>query len=333
MGNLGGLFFCATDWIGMATEDLPTVATIIADLSNFPKLADRAQQAFLNFMFLGRAMIHPDGFCTNAAFQDPNGDCLIDTSTQQLYYDGNSQGGIMGGALVAVGHDIRRGVLGVPGMNYSTLLNRSVDWEGLYAIPFYTAYPDKIDQQIAFNLMQMLWDRAEANGYAHHMTDDRYDDPANDSFPHATGPKQILLHLAFGDHQVANLAAEVEARTIGARIIGTSLDADQHWSQDRFFGLEVIDPADLDPAGAGAPGSAIVYWHNGNNTPPDQNVPPKEDCGDPHEAPRRDPNAIEQKRRFFHEGRIFDTCGGLQCDTHYTDGSGYVKCVAGQPVP
>ena len=48
--------------------------------------------------------------------------------TQRLFYDGNSQGGIIGGALIAVEPDLDRGVLGVPGMNYSTLLTRSTDF-------------------------------------------------------------------------------------------------------------------------------------------------------------------------------------------------------------
>jgi hypothetical protein len=88
-------------------------------------------------------------------------------------YDGNSQGAIMGGAFMALSPDAPRGVLGVPGMNYSTLLNRGVDWK---ASPLsqllYGFYPDKRTQQLLFALMQMLWDRAEANGYAYHMTSD-----------------------------------------------------------------------------------------------------------------------------------------------------------------
>ena len=38
-----------------------TSRTILGDLSNFPTLPDRAQQGFLNFMYLGRLMIHPHG--------------------------------------------------------------------------------------------------------------------------------------------------------------------------------------------------------------------------------------------------------------------------------
>ena len=35
----------------------------------------------------------------------------------------------MGGALTAVAPDFNRAALGVPGMNYSTLLQRSVDFD------------------------------------------------------------------------------------------------------------------------------------------------------------------------------------------------------------
>ena len=55
--------------------------------------------------------------------------------------------------------------------------------------------------------MQQLWDRGEANGYAQHMT--------SDPLPN-TPPHEVLLHPALGDHQVAQVTAEVEARTIGA---------------------------------------------------------------------------------------------------------------------
>ena len=34
------------------------------------------------------------------------------------------------------------------------------------------AYPDPIDQQFDFSLIQMLWDRGEGAGYAQHLTDD-----------------------------------------------------------------------------------------------------------------------------------------------------------------
>src|SRR5207302_8141397 len=61
MGNEHDFVLCATDWIGMATEDVPNAATILVDLSNFPTLTDRLQQSMLNQLFLARLMIHPAG--------------------------------------------------------------------------------------------------------------------------------------------------------------------------------------------------------------------------------------------------------------------------------
>ena len=304
----GPFYSCAADWWGMSTPDLPTVAAILADFSNFPSLPDRAQQGFLNFMFLGRAAVHPDGFAANDAFKD-NGVSLVKTADENdtpLYYDGNSQGGIMGGSLIAVSPDIKRGILGVLGMNYSTLLNRSVDWEGEltlepnpdveenippYSVPFYTAYQDPLERQIVFGLMQMLWDRGETNGYAHHMTDDPL---AN------TPPHEVMLQAAYSDHQVANVSAEVEARTIGAPLMVPSLAPGRHWE---------MEPYSVGMATYPYKGSALIYWDSGNATPPNGNIPPDQN-GDPHGHPRSEPAASWQEAHFLLTGEMYDVCGG-----------------------
>ena len=211
MANEHHFIFCAVDWAGFANEDISNVVSAIGELSKFNTVADRMQQGFLNQLLLGRAMIHPQGFSSNAAFQK-NGQSVIDTS--RLYFDGNSQGAIMGGGLTAVAPDFERAVLGVPGMNYSTLLQRSVDFD-LYAALLNPAYPTEIDDQLLFATIQLLWDRGEANGYAHHMTDR----------PLPNTPKHnVLLHVGFGDHQVSDTTAEVEARTIGAFGVRPVLD-------------------------------------------------------------------------------------------------------------
>src|SRR5204862_6538697 len=154
--------------------DVPNVVTILHDLSGFPTLTDRVQQGMLDFMYLGRAMIHPQGLATNAAFKNAAGQSILD-GTHRLFYDGNSQGGIIGGSLIAVEPDLDRGVIGVPGMNYSTLLTRSTDFgtgkapdptnPGLpeYAYPLYQSYRNEIERPLIFSLIQTLWDRAEAD--------------------------------------------------------------------------------------------------------------------------------------------------------------------------
>ncbi len=298
-----GLINCGVDWLGMATEDLSNVGMILTDASNMPSLADRAQQGFLGFLFVGRAMIHPDGFSSDARFQDVDGAPLFDTS--ELVYDGNSQGAIMGGALTAIAPDFTKAVLGVPGMNYSTLLNRSVDWEGEFLDPtdpdlpaysqfMYQSYPDKQEQQLVFSLIQMLWDRAESNGYAHHMTDDPYPN---------TPAHQVILHVAFGDFQVANIAAEVEARTIGARAIHSALAPGRPWARDPWFGMEDFIDGQWS-------GSALVYMDSGNLVPPVGNVPPAHVGSDPHGHPRNDVMGGIQKHLFYETGIVFDTRDG-----------------------
>jgi hypothetical protein len=289
---------CAVDWWGMSFSDLPNVATVLADIGRFPSVADRSQQGFLNFMFLGRALSHPDGFASNPAFQDGHGRALI--ATGELFYDGNSQGSILGGALTALEPDLRRSVLGVAGMGFSTLLNRSVDWEDRYAAVYQAAYPSEVGRQLGFALLQMLWDRGETAGYAQQMTDR--------PLPH-TPTHDVMLQIAFGDHQVANVTAEVEARTIGAKLKWPPLAPHQHWAVDPAFGFTTVagDRAEV--------GSVLVYWYAagiGDATPPDANRPDRAGK-DPHEVPRRYGPATDQVARFLLTDDLIDVCGGGPC--------------------
>jgi hypothetical protein len=146
------------------------------------------------------------GFVMSPAFQDRSGKPLIRPSSGLVYY-GNSEGGIMGGAFTALSTEVHRSVLGVPGMDYAVLLPRSADFAPFQGLLDRT-YPDKAVQQLGFDVMQMLWDRADADGYAEKMMS---------GLP-ATPPHHVLLEEAFGDHQVANVATETEARTIRARL-------------------------------------------------------------------------------------------------------------------
>ena len=61
--------FCATDWAGMASEDVTNAIAILEDISKFPSLADRLQQGILNTLYLGRLLAHPQGFAASADFQ------------------------------------------------------------------------------------------------------------------------------------------------------------------------------------------------------------------------------------------------------------------------
>jgi hypothetical protein len=306
MANEHNFVFCATDWIGMSTPDLPNIATILGDLSNFPTLPDRAQQGFLNFMYLGRLMLHPNGFSADPAFRFDKGSGPQPVINRvRLFYDGNSQGGIMGGSLTALAPDFKRAVLGVPAMNYSTLLRRSVDFDA-YAQVLYANYPNELERPLILSLIQNLWDRGEANGYAHHMT--------HDPLPN-TPPHVVMLHEAFGDHQVANVATEVEARTIGAYIHTPAMDPGRHSDVNPFYGIPAIPSY---PFG----GSAFVVWDSGQPTPPANNTPPRTGS-DPHSHPRNDAAARLQKSEFLKRGgTVIDVCNAGPCYANGYTGTG-----------
>ncbi|MGI8493262.1 MAG: hypothetical protein ACR2KC_07105 [Acidimicrobiales bacterium] len=321
-----GMLYCATDWIGMASADVPNAAAALTDLSRFPWLADRVQQGELDFLYLARLLVHPSGFSSNPAFRWSDGRSFIDTSG--VYYDGNSQGGIYGGTVCAVSIDVRRCALGVPGMDYSILLPRSSDYVASqpltparvlsavaaggptsaigYSDIFDTAYPQQSQRMLILDLIQTLWDRADPNGYATHMTGGLPGTPTH----------QVLLQVAYGDHQVANIAAEDEARTIGAAGVYPPLVARRYGSyHDVFWGI---------PAAPGFPyaGSAITLFdsgpamnktpqgHLGTDPPPVADVPNRSG-EDPHEAPRTALCGQDQKAAFLApQGAVTAPCGG-----------------------
>ena len=174
---------------------------------------------------------------------------MIDT--RRLYFDGNSQGGIMGGALTALAPDFQRAVLGVPGMNYSTLLQRSVDFDAFAPI-IYAGYPREIERQLWIAQIQLLWDRGETNGYAQHIT--------SRPLPNTPAHK-VLMQVAFGDHQVADFTTSIMARTFGARIRRPVLDPGRSPLSDPFWGIEPIRsfPYPAPPWSGGTP-ARCVRW-------------------------------------------------------------------------
>ena len=321
VAHQGGGVWCGANWDGFSTGDIGTIFASLKDMSNFEKAVDRMQQGFVNFMMLQRAMIHPQGFAALAAFKlDDDGNPgtpevpvidVTDPENTRGQYMGISQGGIMGGSLMALSPDSDYGVLGVPGMNYSTLLQRSVDSDQYFksAIGLYSNYTDLAERPVLLGLMQLLWDRGEANGYANSMTSDPLDN---------TPPHSVLMRVAFGDHQVSNYTAEVEARTIGASVYSPALNAGRHWDSDPFLGISQQTTFPFDG------GSMMVYYDSGPTTftgsegqgigtPPLQNVPPREEWGfggDPHEHPRRSPDGIDHAVTFLEDGTI-NSCAAI----------------------
>src|SRR5207248_4203175 len=161
-------------------------------------------------------------------------------------------------------------------MNYSVLLPRSVDFDQ-FAELLYPAYPDEESRPLIFDIIQLLWDRGEPDGYAERMTSN----PLPDTPAH-----QVLMDVAFGDHQVTDYQADVEARTIGARAHRPVLYNGRWPSGLPLWNVPAIEPYPYK-------GSAIYYWDGGpiresmpgsgqfvgTEPPPFENLPNRTEIG------------------------------------------------------
>src|ERR1700749_774343 len=115
-----------------------------------------------------------------------------------------------------------------------------------------------------------------------------------------TPSHQVLMQIAYGDHQVSMYAGAIEARTVGASAYQPALDLTTNRSRDRklFRGLPAIKAFPFT-------GSAIEIWDSGpghTQPPPLTNTPPVTattgDQQDPHGDPRATP-ATQQPISHF----------------------------------
>jgi len=318
-----GITICGTDEIGMSNSDVVQVMTsALQDLSHFNVLSDRLAQGLINELFLARLMYHPDGLGSVPAFQDGDGTTAGDSliKTDHVYYMGASQGGIMGGPLTAISPDFVQSSLLVGSMNYSLLLPRSIDFD-LYSAILYPSYPNEMAHPLLFQLMQMLWDRSEPNGYAHVMTDNP---------PPNTPPHKVTLMIAVGDHQVSNYASEVEARTLDMKTNAVPIDEGRWPDYDILWNVPRLSASEYPYHG-----NNIIYFDGGpprpdpNNpsktigtdVPPFANVPNRV-AQDPHGAPGGASVAVQMTSTFLQpNGYIEDVCGNHACYGDAWDGS------------
>ena len=197
--------FCATPWTGMSSEDIPNTSSTLGRPVEFPDPGRPRAAGVRQLDVPGAGDDPPAGLQHEPRVPGGRADGVIDTT--RLVYDGNTQGGIMGGALTAVSPDFDRAVLGVPGMNYSTLLPADA-WTSTVRADHVPDLSERARAPAAAGTdPDALGPRRGRRLRAPH--DDR---PAAEHAPHT-----VLMQVAFGDHQVSNVTAEVEARTIGAR--------------------------------------------------------------------------------------------------------------------
>ena len=272
-----------TDMRGMSQDDIGSVVSTLNDLNKAPSFFPLLIQGVVNHVALQHIMRGP---MAADLFVDGDDNSIVDPT--DLVYYGNSQGGIFGTTFMAYDTFVERGVLGVPAINYSMMLERSSDWP-TYGVILAGAYQDPLLISIALNLMQMNWDPTDPVGSAN--------DLLTGGIP-GTPSKQVLLHMAVGDHQVPNIATEYQARTMG---IGT------------------LQPSAYEPYGlpeaAGPLDSALVIWDGGHGVGILPTNEPPVGTEDPHGMPRSEMAAIRQMASFYARGEIIATCGDGETTT------------------
>ncbi len=313
---------CSTNWMGLSGDDVAYDAQMLPDLSLFPSIPDRLLQSLIDALYLARAMSSPRGFDSNADFRpvaaagsvpaessarggrasggsssgsSEGSSGFIATGVPLTYY-GNSEGSLAGGALTAISTEFRRSVLGVPSMDYDVLLDRSVDFSPFFGL-LSSSYPQPAEQQVIFDVLEMLWDRGETDGYAEQLT--------NHPLP-GTPPHQVLLQMGFGDHQVSNYTTETEARTIGASVHQPVLRQGRE-PGNPFYGIPAITTEPYE-------GPAALYvWDPGVPAPPPGDIAPTRGP-DPHDTIPRTLRAAEgQLNHFQLTGQVVNVCGADPC--------------------
>lgn len=306
------IVYGASLWGMSETQEDNDAFAIVADFSKFPAIGDQLHQGFVEWLLLARAAKAQFGGLTEIT------DRNVTVNTDEMFYSGISQGGIFGPTMVALSPEISLGHAGVPGHTYSTLLHRSVDFEEFFAV-MRESYPSPVEQVMALNTVQLLWDQTDSVSYMRHLSAEPFD---------SGDQNQMLFAPAKGDFQVAVTQNEVLARTEG---LGVALME----SYDTERTVDLVTPAAYPHNGSavvlydfeGFDGDMSMSWRNA--WPPPGNLPPKygdqsacdascpvgekidraafgcchgQCCFDPHELPRRRDRHNEQMVHFFRNG-------------------------------
>ncbi|MBA3460778.1 MAG: hypothetical protein H0T46_12495 [Deltaproteobacteria bacterium] len=264
-----------TDMRGMSDVDVPNVALALNDVNNGNLIFDVLIQGMVNHVALVQIARGP---MANTLFAKPGGGSLVDPT--KVYFYGISQGGIMGTTVCALDPVITRCVLQVGAINYSVLLERSRDWP-TYRTTLNGAYPDSLDNVLIINLMQNQWDRTEATSLVDTMV--------NHSLP-GTPQKQVFMQVAIADDEVANVASEMQARTMGIPVITPS----------------PYIPYGLQAASGPVPNGMLLYDFGLGHTIPKGNEAPPDNST--HSGIRNKKATTDMIKRFLDTGEIVQMC-------------------------
>ena len=163
-----GWVLISMNWTGMDENDVYDIVLMSAsDVSRFAFIPERSMRGFVEKMAGMRMMMGDFGQDPAMQFPDAQGVSQSIIDPERRYYYGNSQGAILGGALVALSPDIQRAVLGVGGFPYAMLLSRSSNFV-TYFLLFKEKFQDsRVVSLLVNGLIQQVWDPGESAGYAY----------------------------------------------------------------------------------------------------------------------------------------------------------------------
>ena len=318
--ELTNALFCGVDWWGMSNQDIPSAIRQLSDLSVFPELPDRLQQAMVNKIFLSEAFVNEGGFQNLAEFQDSDGNPLFNRSSVQ--YNGISMGSLYGGALSALSPHFDYSVLDLAGMNWSLIIRRSTLW-AVYASVYEPAYPNPLVQPLGLSLAQMIWDRVDSNGYANLIT--------RNALP-GSKLSRVLINAPIGDQILTETAAELMQRSLQVSRHSPSIVEGRHIAVEPYLQIAPITNYPVED-------SVVMHWdsgpfpiagHDGTPLQRSDNLP--QTMGyDTHGMPIGQPGAWRQKATFWRTGEVIDVCGLEPCYGDGYDGSPGVYDPANAP--
>jgi hypothetical protein len=286
--------FLGSDWIGLANRQIDLAALSMSNLNRGYQVADKLAQGVINMIALEHLARGP--LAESPLFQVEQGKVLLDTS--DVTYYGASLGGIMGGVFMAYDPFVKRGVLGVPGSNWSLLLQRSTAFTILQAV-LESSYTEPLWSQVLISLMGHAFDP-----YDPITTTTRV---LSRPLP-GTPEKQLFLYEGVGDSLVSNLTTEMTARSLGIPVTGPSVRVP--------FGLTVTTIP--------VTSALTIYDEQPDPAPPDDNVPPSKDNGTHVDVNKR--AAVQRQVRHFlktgqviHECRLGDVAVACDCQTGACD--------------
>jgi len=275
--------FLATDWYGWSTSDYDTVIDMLVDPAYFEYQADRLQQAMVNKISMIRTI---KGVCSDIPELYSGETKLVDTD--EVYFMGYSLGGIYGPTLIALSPDIDRGVLWVGGSGFSSMVERSTNYNQFELIfNSVLGYPERNDRAVLISVAQQLWDSTDSEIYLPFIID---------GYKDILEPNNILTIHSVNDAQVPMLSSDRATRTAGIPVLSSSTR--------QPYGVDVVDgPIN---------GSVLVYFDGNFPAVPETNLaPPQSSHSLAHNLIAGVSEVNEMVFGFMFTGIIENTCGEI----------------------